>query len=362
MKRASKKIKVAVLGASGLVGQHFVRMLGDHPFFEVGALTSSEQNAGKKYGEVSIWEVGRDIPEEVAELSLKGNSLRTVLEAGADVIFCALPARVAGPVENELRNSGLAIFTNSSAHRMDEDVPVIIPEVNHDHIQLVRRQRQTSAGFIIAGSNCCVSGLALSLKPLLPWEIRNVRVTTFQSISGAGRGGLSGLDISGNLIPYIKEEEEKIARETPKILGNLSEGRILRASFQVRASSVRVPVREGHLLDVAVELSNQPELEEVISAFRSFRGLRQNFFLPTAPEKPIILRKEPDRPQPCLDLWAGLPERARGMAVSVGRIRLEKNFLRFFVLVHNLIRGAAGNCVLNAELALSCGVLDGGKK
>lgn len=362
------RIKAAVLGASGLVGQYFVRLLTDHPFFEPTLLTSSDRNAGKEFRKLALPnlfpECGqgfseKPFPDSILSLQLKPTHpdlIKLIRDLGVEVVFSALPSGVAGPIEAGLREEGLALFTNSSSHRMDEDVPILIPEVNADHLILAKKQKEKYGGFIVAGSNCCVAGLVLSLKPLLSWGIKKVRVTTFQSISGAGRAGLSAYDITNNLIPFINNEEEKISTETTKILGFLLGENIIRSTFEVSASCVRVPVRQGHLLEVEVEFQMVPAVEDIIRVLSGFKSL-ESFNLPTAPQEPIILRPEPDRPQPAFDLWAGQPERARGMAVSVGRLRLNNNSLRFFVLINNLIRGAAGNCLLAAELAYRLGYL-----
>jgi len=364
------RMKAAVLGATGLVGQHFVRLLTDHPFFEPTLLTSSDRNAGKEFRQLALpnlfpSECGqafseKPLPDSILSLQLQPTRPETIneviKEAGVRVIFSALPSGVAGPIETGLREEGLALFTNSSSHRMDEDIPILIPEVNADHLILAKKQKEKYRGFIVAGSNCCVAGLVLSLKPLLSWGIKKVRVTTFQSISGAGRSGLSAYDLTDNLIPFINNEEEKISTETTKILGFILGENIVRSTFEVSASCVRVPVRQGHLLEVEVEFQMVPTVEDVIRAFSGFKS-PESFNLPTAPQEPIILRPEPDRPQPAFDLWAGQPESARGMAVSVGRLRLNDNSLRFFALTNNLIRGAAGNCLLAAELAYRLGYL-----
>ncbi|MBC7364484.1 MAG: aspartate-semialdehyde dehydrogenase [Candidatus Aminicenantes bacterium] len=363
------RIKVAVLGASGLVGQHFVRLLGDHPFFELAYITSSEKNAGQRFKELAWPElfspasscpISAPLPEKISNLVFQflDHNLPEKLKAeNIRVVFSALPASVALVFEPLLRNQGLAVFTNASACRIQDEVPLIIPEVNAEHLALVNFQKEKFGGFIVAGSNCCVAGLALTLKPLLSWSLKKVRLTTFQSISGAGFSGLRALDIHNNLIPFIKEEEQKIARETVKILGYLYNRQIISSSFPLQASCVRVPVRFGHLLEVEVEFQNVPSLEEIIKRLATFPGLVQHN-LPSAPEQPIVLLDEENRPQPAYDLWMGTPASARGMAVALGRLRLADNTLRYFVLTNNLIRGAAGNCLLTAELAFSLGYIN----
>jgi aspartate-semialdehyde dehydrogenase len=309
------KIKVAVLGASGLVGREFLRMLAGHPWCEVLAASAAECR-----------------------------------EKGVRVVFSTLPADTAAVIEAKLRDEGVFVFSNASAHRMDADVPIVIPEVNPEHMDLVRGQRSEKGGFIVTNSNCTTSGLALALAPLVPFGIRTVTVSTYQSISGAGRKGLAAMEILGNAIPYIAGEEEKIEQEVGKILGS--------SAIDVRASACRVPVREGHLESVLVEFERDVTEEQAARAFSGFCGVPQELGLPSAPLAPIIVLSEPDRPQPALDLWAGEPARAAGMAVSVGRIRRKGKALAFHLLVHNLVRGAAGTCVLAFELALKKGYLE----
>lgn len=363
-----KKLRAAVLGATGLVGQHFVRLLLDHPFFELAFLASSEKTASKKFKEIAwpqlfspscSYPLSSSLPSSVSEMKLEpvNSSLPARLkEENIQVVFSALPAFIALNLEPGLRSQRLAVFTNASACRMLEDVPVVIPEVNPEHLALINLQKEKHGGFIVSGSNCCVAGLALTLKPLLTWGIKNVSVTTFQSISGAGFTGLQALEIFENLIPHIKDEEQKIERETAKVLGFLYNNQIISHSVRVLASCVRVPVKFGHLLEVSVELQNVPELKELIHQMNTFPGLAHHS-LPSAPEQPLIALDEENRPQPALDLWAGRPKTARGMAVSAGRWRLTDNSLRYFVLTNNLIRGAAGNCLLAAELAVALGYL-----
>lgn len=353
----NSKIKVAILGATGLVGQRFVRLLADHPWFEIGALTASARSAGKMYGATVSWTLGGDVPRAAAGMEILPSSAPRLIETGMAVAFDALPAATAHGIEEELRDAGLAVFSNASAHRMDADVPILIPEVNDGHIELARVQVERHGGFIITNSNCTASGLVLALKPFDPFGIRTVVATSYQAISGAGRRGLAAFDISANVVPYIGNEEEKLARESKKILGRLAGNAVEPAPFAVNASCARVPVRDGHLLSLALELERDIEPDEAREALASFRGAPQEFRLPTAPEAPILVRREEDRPQPSLDIEAGSPERAKGMAVTVGRIRRSGRFLNLFALVHNTIRGAAGTSVLNAELAVRRGLI-----
>ena len=346
------KIKVAILGSTGLVGQQFVRMLDRHPFFEVSALSSSPRSRGRTYEEAADWIVARTVPEDIRPVVLGDSSPETLRAAGARIVFSALPASVARETERLLAGEGFCVFTNASAFRMAPDVPILIPEVNADHLRLIEGRPSPRGGFIVANSNCSTSGLVMGLAPLIRFGLRSVTVTTYQALSGAGRRGVFSLDILGNVIPFIREEEEKIERETRKILGRIEAGAVSDATVEVNASCARVASRDGHLESVVVELDEEPDTEEVRRAFASFRGVVQEMGLPTAPERPVIVLDGPDRPQPLLDVEAGDPERARGMAVTVGRIRKKGAKISFFLLVHNTIRGAAGTCVLNAELAL----------
>ena len=350
--RKMDKLKVAVMGCTGLVGQQFIRMLNNHPFFKVQALSSSARSAGKKYGESLSWAAGGEIPEAIREMEILETSVESILKAEAKIIFSAVPTSLAENIESILRGHGLFIFSNASAHRLDEDVPILIPDVNSDHLEIVRSQLSRAKGFIITNSNCSTSGLVMVLKPLESFGIKSVSVTTFQSISGAGRRGLSAMDIAANIIPFIKNEEEKMERESKKILGKFEGSRIVERDFELNTSCCRVPVREGHLMSVVIELEEDVDVRTVENALSLFRGIPQEMKLPTAPEFPLVVRHEEDRPQPVLDVYAGSPERARGMAVTVGRIRKKGRFLNLILLVHNTIRGAAGTCILNAELAL----------
>jgi aspartate-semialdehyde dehydrogenase len=351
----NSKIKVAVLGATGLVGQRFVSLLADHPWFEIAALTASARSAGRPYGVAAGWVLGGNVPRSAAAIVISPGAAASLFEKGIRIAFSALPAAVALAIEAELREAGLAVFSNASAHRMDPDVPILIPEANAAHLELARGQVERHGGFIVANSNCTTSGLVLPLKALEPFGIRTVVVTSYQAITGAGRRGLPAFDIAANVIPHIGNEEDKLARETVKILGRSAGGAIEPAPFEVNASCARVSVRDGHLLSLALELEREVGAAEARRACEAFRGIPQELMLPTAPEAPLLVRPEDDRPQPVLDVEAGRPERARGMAVTVGRIRRSGRFLNMFALVHNTVRGAAGTSVLSAELAVRKG-------
>jgi len=352
-----KKIRVGVMGSTGLVGQQFVRMLSGHPSFEVITLTASGRSAGKRYGDAVEWLVGGTVPEDTADLVVEETSAESFLKKDVKIAFSALPSAVCRDIENELAEKGIGVFSNASAFRMDPEVPVLIPEVNPDHLRLVRSQLHRRRGFIIANSNCTTSGLVLALKPLLEFGIRRVGVATYQAVSGAGRRGLASLSILGNVIPFIKSEEEKIEAESRKILGTFRGSSVEELPLDIHASCCRVPVRDGHLESVTLDMASDFDLNAAREALASFQGAPQRMKLPTAPENPILVTGEIDRPQPVLDVMAGRPERAEGMAITVGRMRKNGRRMNFFLLVHNTIRGAAGTCILNAELALRSGYI-----
>jgi len=353
-----RKRKVAVLGCTGLVGQQFIRMLDRHPNFEIVSLTGSERSAGQAYKDVVAWAAGGEIPSKAGQTTIAATTVESIASSGTEIVFSALPASAAGALETDLRDRGLFVFTNASAHRTDSDVPIVIPEINSEHLELAVRQKKRHGGFIVADSNCCTAGLALLLAPLQPFGIRSVAVTTFQAISGAGRRGLAAMDIAGNCIPFIRNEEAKLGSESGRILGGLNDDGIQNWDVPIRANCCRVPVREGHLLSVSVEFETEMDESTAARALAAFRGCPQEWSLPSAPEHPLIVRTEEDRPQPILDVWAGTPEPARGMAVTAGRLRSRGRILDLFGLVHNTIRGAAGTCLLTAETALHQGLLD----
>jgi aspartate-semialdehyde dehydrogenase len=354
MKEKKAKIKAAVLGCTGLVGQHFVRLLADHPEFEIAALAASPRSVGKPYGQAARWSIGGSVPPASAERIIEPITGADWAKCGVGVIFSALPAAEAGPIESAFRRDGFSVFTNASAHRRDPDVPILIPEINPGHFDIIHPRRRRQAGFIVAGSNCSTAGLVLALAPFRPFGLGRVSCVTYQSASGAGRKGWEALDRGPlNVVPFIRDEEDKMAFETAKIFGE-------RAPFEIDAHCARVPVREGHLLSVSIELAQRIDAADAEAAIDGYCGWTRGRGLATAPERPLIRRIEFDRPQPALDLWAGEPERARGMAVSVGRVSVDGRKVRFFALVHNLVRGAAGLCVLNAEAATYLGLLKEG--
>ncbi|MEM2793489.1 MAG: aspartate-semialdehyde dehydrogenase [Candidatus Methanomethylicia archaeon] len=343
------KLKAAVIGATGLVGQNLVKILSKHPWFNIVSLFASKKSAGRRYCEAVKWYMDHSLPDDIGEIKVEyiGNVEGSY---DVDIFFSAVPSDIAAHIEPELARRGYAIISDSSIYRMDNDVPMIIPEVNPDHLRLINEQRKSRnwSGFIVKTSNCTAAILSLSLKPILNLtKIERIIISTMQSISGAGYLGLPSMAILGNIIPYIENEEEKIECESLKILGSFYNGRILPAQFKISASCNRVPVYEGHMINVFLEMNNEIDAIDVIKAMETFIGLPQKLNLPTAPQRPIIVRREPDRPQPILD-----KEASNGMAIVVGRIRndnISKQYLKYVVLGNNMIRGAAGTAVLIAE-------------
>lgn len=300
------------------------------------------------------WIVTGSIPRDVRNLTVQATTTQAILKQEPDIIFSALPSGVAYDIEAELAGEGLPVFSNAGAHRREPAVPILIPEVNPDHLELVRSQ-DYGDGFIVTNSNCSTSGLVIALSPLVNFNILRVTVTTYQAVSGAGRKGVASLDILGNVIPFISQEEEKIAYETCKILGTMKNGAVRPATFEVNASCARVPVMDGHLESIVVDFKDSTILEDIAHALASFQGQPQKLGLPTAPLNPLIVMSEDDRPQPKRDL--SLTEGDLGMSVKVGRLRSHGSRLNMFLLVHNTIRGAAGASVLNAEFAKAKGVI-----
>lgn len=340
------RIPVAVLGATGNVGQRFVQLLAGHPWFRVAEVVASDRSAGKLYNEAADWRLGPRVPEDTGKLSVLG--YHAPLQS--PVVFSGLPGEVAGEIEQRLARDGHAVLSNTSTHRMEPDVPLLIPEVNAGHVAAIGQQRERRGwkGFIATNPNCSTIHLVLALKPLHDaFGLEGVLVTTLQAVSGAGYPGVPSLDMIDNVVPYIGGEEEKIQSESQKLLGGYSEpGGFEPASFPLSAHCNRVPVRDGHTECVSVRLAGDPSPEEVIAAFESFRGRPQELGLPTAPPQPVIVRREPNRPQPAFDR-----DDADGMASIVGRVRpCPLLGTKFVVLGHNTVRGAAGASILNAEL------------
>jgi aspartate-semialdehyde dehydrogenase len=346
-----RKYRVGILGATGTVGQRFIQLLEGHPQFEVTALAASDRSRGKSYAEACAWRLPGEVPERVRAIAVQPPEP----PLDCDLVFSSLPGEMARETEEAFARAGYAVISNSSALRMDADVPLLIPEVNHEHLALLDSQKTSRGlerGMIVTNPNCSTIMLAIALAPLQArFGVESVVATTLQALSGAGYPGVASLDITDNVMPFIPGEEEKIESETQKILGRFDGGRIEAAPFAVSAQVHRVNVTDGHLAAVRVKLARKAGIEEVRDAFASFTSLPQELKLHTAPARPVIVRDEPDRPQPKLDRDAG-----RGMSVTVGRI-LPDNVLdyRFVALSHNTVRGAAGAAILNAELLTATG-------
>ena len=348
------KIPVGILGATGMVGQQFIHLLRDHPWFEVTVLAASERSAGKRYREACTWCLPSAMPEALRDVVVQP----ITPDLDCRIVFSALPNDIAGPIEEALAAAGKGVFSKAASHRTDPDVPLFIIEVNYGHLALIpiqRRRRGWEQGFIVTDPNCTTAGLVMALKPLVDrFGVSQVAVTTMQALSGAGYPGVPSLDILDNVVPYIRNEEEKVESEPLKILGRLEGEAIRPAQIVISAQCNRVHVSDGHLEAVSVRLGREASAEEIIAAWESFRSLPQQLKLPSAPERPIIVRREINRPQPRLDRDAG-----RGMAVTVGRLRpCPLLGWKFLVLVHNTVRGAAGAAILDAEMMKVQGYLD----
>ena len=339
-------IDVAVLGATGTVGQKFIRLLEGHPMFRVAELVASERSAGRTYAEAVAWKQETPIPASAAGLTV------APLDAAltSPVLFSGLDSTVAGEAEQRYADLGHTVISNASSHRMGERVPLVIPEINPDHFALVNQQ--PGPGAIITNSNCSSMFLAMALAPLhRAFGVSMVQVTTMQAISGAGYPGVASLDILGNIVPFIANEEEKLEEEVVKILGTLDGDHIVPAGFAVSAQCNRVPVYDGHTETVSFKLEREASLEQVREVLAGFRGLPQERGLPSAPPRPLVLFDEPDRPQPARDVW-----HAGGMATLIGRIRpCPVLDYKMVILGHNTVRGAAGAAILNAEAFVSLG-------
>ena len=351
--RPTERIPVAILGATGSVGQRFIQLLERHPWFRVHEVVASDRSAGKAFRDAADWRLDTLVPNDVAGLTVK--SLGADLES--KVVFSGLDSSVAGEAEDDYARRGCAVISNSKNHRMDADVPLLIPEVNAEHLESIEQQRKRrgSRGYIVTNPNCSVMGLAIALAPIhRAFGIEAVHVTTMQAISGAGYAGVASYAILDNVIPYIGGgEEEKIEIEPRKILGDWRNSGFADAPIAISAQVNRVPTIDGHLMTVSAKLRDRASLDEVRNALESFTGEPQRLGLPTAPRQPIHYIEAPDRPQPRLDR-----ERERGMAVSVGRLRACPLLdIRLVALVHNTIRGAAGAAILNAELLERRGLL-----
>ena len=349
----NKKYRVGILGATGTVGQRFIQLLEGHPQFEITALAASDRSQGKTYAEACAWRLLGEMPPAVKVLTVQPPQP----PLDCELVFSSLPGDMARETEGAFARAGYRVISNSSAYRMDRDVPLLIPEVNHEHLSLLDLQRTNygdNGGLIVTNPNCSTIMLAMALAPLhARFGVEAVVATTMQALSGAGYPGVPSLDIIDNVLPFIQSEEEKIESETLKILGRVNATGIEEAPMAVSAQCHRVNVSDGHMAAVRVKLKRQAEVAEVREAFASFTSLPQELRLYSAPEQPVIVRDERDRPQPRLDRDAG-----RGMSVTVGRIAQDTVLgYRFVALSHNTIRGAAGAAILNAELLIATGRL-----
>jgi aspartate-semialdehyde dehydrogenase len=347
-----EKIDVAILGATGTVGQKFILLLRSHPYFDVKEVVASERSAGKSYGEACRWKQDIPIPKNVAELTVKSTEDRL----GSRILFSGLDSSVAGTVESKYAQAGHLVISNSSNHRMDPQVPLVIPEINPEHFQLI--YSQPCKGAIVTNPNCSTIFLTMAIAPLhRQFGVQAVNVTTLQAISGAGYPGVSSVDILGNVVPFIGGEEDKIETEPLKILGNLAGDAIEPVEMKISAQCNRVPVFDGHTETLSIKLKSNPGLAEIRRALEGFSGLPQELGLPSAPEKPILVLDQPDRPQPVRDSWL-----EKGMATVVGRLRpCPVLGIKMVILGHNTVRGAAGAAVLNAETMVRQGYLKNGE-
>jgi len=349
------KIKVGVLGATGAVGQRFAQLLADHPYFDLNVLAASDRSAGKTYREAANWILPQPMPASLADMEVQEMSTDLVCE----LVFSALPTNFANEWEQRFAAAGYGVFSNASTHRMDNDVPLLIPEVNPEHLDLLAHQQVTrgwSRGFIVTNPNCTAIPVTMALAPLhTRFGVETVIATSMQALSGAGYPGVPSLDAIDNVIPFVAETEEvKMNQEPNKILG-LSNGKQVKiAGIAISAHCNRVPVSDGHLVTVSVRFRDKPSLGDILEAWQTWEPLPQRLKLPLAPQPALIIRPEPNRPQPRLDRDAG-----GGMATVVGRLRPCEVFdMRFVCLAHNTIRGAAGGSILNAELMFVRGLLE----
>ncbi len=348
--------KIGILGATGMVGQRFIQLLENHPWFQVTWLAASDRSSGKRYEDAVRWKLDTPIPASVAKLAVSPAVPEQNPNGIPEIIFAALDTDIARELEPKFAAAGCAVISNSSAFRMQADVPLVIPEVNADHLALIPQQNWNGGnksgqkrGYIVTNPNCSAIGLVLALKPLAErFGLRSVFVSTMQAASGAGYPGVPSLDVLGNVVPFIKNEEEKLEAETRRLLGKLENSQVTPLDAKVSAHCNRVAVEDGHTESVSIELASKPSREEILAAWREFQPLKgQN--LPTAPEQPVEFNSAEDRPQPRLDRMRG-----RGMAATVGRLRpCSLLDWKFTVLSHNTIRGAAGAALLNAELLAS---------
>jgi len=346
-----KKIEVGVLGATGMVGQNFIRFLDGHPWFELTWVGASDRSAGKPYHEAAPWRLEGDMPQAAARLTVQECKPET---KAPKLVFSAMDASVATEIERAFAEAGHYVVSNSRNHRMEPDVPLLVPEINAAHLKLVEHQHKRGwKGAIVTNPNCSTVALTMGLAPLRPFGITQVLATTMQAVSGAGYPGVASFDIVGNVIPFIGGEEGKMETETLKILGEFAGDHIEYLPARVSAHCNRVPVLDGHTVAVSVSLSRKASLQELIRAYDEFAAEPQKLKLPSAPPKPVLYLHSENRPQPRRDAW-----RDNGMTVTVGRLRTCPVLdYKFVCLAHNTIRGAAGAAVLNAELMVAQGYL-----
>jgi aspartate-semialdehyde dehydrogenase len=346
------KLPIGILGATGMVGQRYIQLLENHPWFEIAWLAASDRSSGKKYGEAAKWRLDTPLPRRIAEMTVSPAE-----PAGAPkIIFASVDAAIAREMEPAFANAGCAVLSNSSAFRMAPNVPLVIPEVNADHLEMIEEQpsRRESGGYMVTNPNCSTIGLVMALKPIEEqFGIEQIFVSTMQAVSGAGYPGVASMDILDNVVPYIGSEEEKMESETLKLLGRLEGHAVKPLAARMTAHCNRVPVVDGHTECVSIKLRRPAAREQILAAWNEFRPLAGRD-LPFAPEQPVEWCDLADRPQPRLDR-----NRGRGMAVTVGRLR-PCNLLdwKFVLLSHNTVRGAAGATILNAELLASLGKLE----
>ena len=350
---APAKVPVAVLGATGAVGQRFVQLLADHPWFQITALAASDRSAGRRYQDAVRWVVPGDPPPTLRDMIVRTLSP----DLPADIVFSALPSSIAHEIEPVFARAGYAVCSNASAYRDAALVPLLIPEVNADHITLIDRQRRERhwSGLIVTSPNCTTTGVAMALKPLdVAFHLRTCFMASMQAVSGAGYPGVPSLDIMNNVIPYIPGEEEKFQQELSKMLGRVDDGRLVTADITLSAHANRVPVLDGHTVSLSVGFEREVTVESALTALREYRAPEVAATLPSALPNPLVVRVDPDRPQPRRDR-----DTAGGMAVTVGRVRpcpiLD---LRMTTVTHNTLRGAAGGAVLNAELIVASGYVE----
>lgn len=342
-------VKVGVLGATGMVGQRFIQLLENHPDFEITALAASSRSAGKKYEDATTWYLDSEMPESVKDITVCETNPDD-MDNDVDIVFSSLPTEFAEKVEKEFAKD-YVVASNASAHRMKKNIPLVIPEVNPEYLDMIDAQQNENDwdGFIVTNPNCSTIALTLTLKPIVDnFNVNSIRVSTMQAVSGAGYNGVPSMAIVDNLVPYIGNEEEKMESETLHLLGSYDGNSVTSADFKLSASCHRVPVIDGHTEAVFVELDDEFDIEDVKSKMANFKALPQELNLFSAPKNPVIVKEENDRPQPRMDRNA-----SNGMAVTVGRMRKDQAFdnsFKYVLVGHNTIRGAAGASILNAEL------------